>query len=128
MPQPVNTVTRLVEAINRADLDGALALYEKDAVLVAQPGQIARGTAELREALAGFTALKATLRAETQQVVEAGDVALYVGRWSLRGTDSDGQPVAMSGESTDVLRRQKDGRWLIALDNPWGAQILPKRP
>ena len=128
MPQAVNTVTRLVEAINRADLDGALALYEKDAVLVAQPGRIARGTAELREALAGFTALKATLRAETQQVVEAGDVALYVGRWSLRGTDPAGQPVAMSGESTDVLRRQKDGRWLIALDNPWGAQILPGRP
>ncbi len=30
----------------------------------------------------------------------------------------------MSGESTDVLRRQPDGRWLIALDNPWGVQIL----
>jgi len=23
-----------------------------------------------------------------------------------------------------VLRRQRDGHWLIALDNPWGAQIL----
>jgi len=32
----------------------------------------------------------------------------------------------MSGESSDILRRHKDGRWLIALDNPWGAQILPK--
>ncbi len=128
MPQPVNTVAELVEAINRADLDGALALYEKDAVLVAQPGRIARGTAELREALAGFIALKATLRSEAQQVVEAGDVALYVGRWSLRGIDPAGKPVATSGESADVLRRQKDGRWLIALDNPWGAQILPPKP
>jgi len=34
----------------------------------------------------------------------------------------------MSGESTDVLRRQEDGRWLIVLDNPWGAQILPPKP
>ena len=128
MSGPANTVTQLVEAINRADLDVAVALYEKDAVLVAQPGRIARGTAQLREALAGFTALKATLRSEAQQVVEAGDVALYVGRWSLRGTDPTGQTVAMNGESADVLRRQEDGRWLIVLDNPWGAQILPPKP
>jgi ketosteroid isomerase-like protein len=32
----------------------------------------------------------------------------------------------MAGESSDVLRRQRDGRWLIALDNPWGADLLPK--
>jgi uncharacterized protein (TIGR02246 family) len=123
---PARTVARLAEAINRGDLDAALALYESNAVMVARPGQLARGTAELRPALAGFIALKPALRIEAEQVVEAGDVALYLGRWSLRGTGPDGKPVAMSGESSDVLRRQKDGRWLIALDNPWGAQILPK--
>jgi uncharacterized protein (TIGR02246 family) len=123
---PASTVARLAEAINRGDLDGAVALYEKDAVMVVQPGQLARGAAELRNALAGFIALKPTLRMEAEQVIEAGDVALYLGRWSLRGTDPRGQPMAMSGESSDILRRQKDGRWLIALDNPWGVQILPK--
>jgi hypothetical protein len=30
-----------------------------------------------------------------------------------------------TGVSSDVLRRQPDGRWLIAIDNPWGAQVLP---
>jgi hypothetical protein len=30
----------------------------------------------------------------------------------------------MGGESSDILRRQSDGRWLIAIDNPWGAQVL----
>ncbi|HEU4353190.1 MAG TPA: SgcJ/EcaC family oxidoreductase [Burkholderiales bacterium] len=125
---PARTVARLAEAINRGDLDAAVALYEKDAVMVAQPGQLARGTAEMRNALAGFIALKPALRMEAQRVVEAGDVALYLGRWSLRGTDPSGQPVAMSGESSDILRRQNDGRWLIALDNPWGTQILPPKP
>jgi uncharacterized protein (TIGR02246 family) len=123
---PASTVARLAEAINRGDLDGAVALYEKDAVMVVQPGQLARGAAELRNALAGFIALKPTLRMEAERVLEAGDLALYLGRWSLRGTDPSGRPVAMSGESSDILRRQNDGRWLIALDNPWGAQILPK--
>jgi uncharacterized protein (TIGR02246 family) len=123
---PAKTVVRLAEAINRGDLDAALALYEQDAVMMVQPGQLARGAAELRNALAGFIALKPTLRMQAEQVVEAGDLALYLGRWSLRGTDPSGQPVALSGESSDILRRGKDGRWLIALDNPWGAQILPK--
>jgi hypothetical protein len=35
-----------------------------------------------------------------------------------------GLPVVQGGESADVLRRGDDGRWRIALDNPWGARIL----
>jgi len=127
MRGPIDTVNELVQAINQADLERAVAAYESDAVLVVQPGRLVRGSAQLREALAGFTALGAVLRSEAQQLIEAGDLALYIGRWSLSGTDPAGNPVAMAGESTDVLRRQRDGRWLIALDNPWGAQILPPR-
>jgi uncharacterized protein (TIGR02246 family) len=122
--EPIDTVAQLVQAINRGDLAAAVALYESNAVLVARPGQLARGAAEIRDTLAGFVALKATLRSEAQRVLEADNIALYLGRWSLRGTDPGGQAVVLSGESTDVLRRQQDGRWLIALDNPWGAQIL----
>lgn len=124
MAEPIDTVAQLVLAINRGDLTTAVALYESNAVLVVRPGQLARGAAEIRDALAGFVALKATLQSEAQQVLEAHDVALYLGRWSLRGTDPRGQAVLLSGESTDVLRRQPDGRWLIALDNPWGSQLL----
>ena len=127
MRGPIDTVNELVQAINQADLERAVAAYESDAVLVVQPGRLVRGSAQLREALAGFTALGAVLRSEAQQLIEAGDLALYIGRWSLSGTDPAGNPVAMAGESTDVLRRQRDGRWLIALDNPWGAQVLPPR-
>ena len=126
MQTPAHTVNQLVEAINRSDLEGAAALYEKHAVLVAQPGQVARGNAELKNALAGFIALKATLRSDAHQVIEAGDIALYIARWRLDGTGPDGQAISMAGESSDVLRRQPDGRWLIALDNPWGAALLPK--
>ncbi len=124
MAEPIDTVTQLVDAINRGDLAAAVALYESNALLVVRPGQLAHGAGEIRDALAGFVALKATLRSETQRLLQADNVALYVGRWSLRGTDPAGQTVALSGESTDILRLQRDGRWLIVLDNPWGAQIL----
>lgn len=124
MAGPIDTVNQLVSAINRGDLEGAASLYEPGAVLVVQPGKPARGPAQLREALAGFIALKPTLTSEAQEVVEAGDVALYVSRWNLRGTDPAGKALVLAGVSSDILRRQGDGRWLIALDNPWGGQIL----
>jgi len=127
MSGPIDAVNELVQAINDADLERAVAAYESSAVLVVQPGQLIRGSAQLREALAGFIALRAVLRSEAQQLIEAEGVALYIGRWSLTGTDPGGNAVVMNGESADVLRRQPDGRWLIALDNPWGAQILPSR-
>ena len=45
MPGPIDTVNDLVQAINHADLDRAVAAYESNAVLMAQPGQPARGSA-----------------------------------------------------------------------------------
>lgn len=54
-------------------------------MLVVRPGQLARGAAEIRDALAGFVGLKATLRSEAQRVLEADNVALYLGRWRPRG-------------------------------------------
>jgi uncharacterized protein (TIGR02246 family) len=127
MSTPIDTVNQLADAINRGDLEAALALYEMDAVLVVRPGTLARGSMELRTSLAQFIQLKPTLRTQTQSVVEVDDIALYVGRWTLQGVDPSGQGIAMGGESSDILRRQRDSRWLIAIDNPWGAQILEQR-
>jgi len=121
---PKDAVGQLVKALNSGDLDAAVSLYETTAVLVAQPGKIARGTTALREALSAFIALKPTLVARREQLIEAGDIALYASDWILTGTDPTGKPLEMRGRSSDVLRRRSDGSWLIAVDNPWGAAIL----
>ena len=121
---PLEAVAQFINAMNNGDLETALTFYEPGASLVVKPGVVATGTLALREALAGFVALKPTLTTEAQQVMEAGDVALYCSRWSLRGTDPSGNQVHMGGRSSDVLRRQRDGNWLIALDNPWGTDIV----
>jgi uncharacterized protein (TIGR02246 family) len=122
---PAATVTRLTDAVNRCDLDAAAALYAPDAVLVGQPGSTARGYQQIREALRGFIRLRPTLTTTASRVLETGDLALYLGRWRLIGSGPGGVPVTMGGESADVLRRESDGRWLIALDDPWGTALLP---
>jgi uncharacterized protein (TIGR02246 family) len=124
MTTPLDTINKLVEAFERQDVDAAISLYEPQAVIVAQPGQIASGTAAVRKALEGFISLKPKLKTISHQLVEAGDIALYCSKWTLTGTAPDGKRVEMSGMSSDVLRRQPDGRWLVAVDNPWGTSII----
>ena len=121
---PKDAVGQLVKALNSGNLDAAVSLYEATGVLVAQPGKIARGTTALRDALSAFIALKPTLVARREQIIEAGDIALYTSDWVLKGKDPTGKPLEMRGQSSDVLRRRSDGSWLIAVDNPWGTTIL----
>jgi uncharacterized protein (TIGR02246 family) len=107
--------------MNEGDLDGALALYEPDALLQVAPGETpARGLAAIRRALTAFLALEGRIDGQIIKVHEAGGIALVVNRWSLRGRQPDGKPVELAGVSADVLRQQASGGWKIVVDDPWG--------
>jgi len=118
---PQQVIELFSQCLNSGNLEGALALYEPDAVFAPQPGQLVSGLGAIREALAGFFALRPQINGEIQEVLEAENIALVINSWSLTGTQPDGQPLAMEGTSADVVRRQEDGRWLLAIDDPWGA-------
>ena len=111
------------DGVNRGDLEGLTGLYEAQAAFVVSPGQIVTGHDAVREACAGLLALRPQAQIEPLVVVRTGDLAVLVSRWSLTGTDDDGAPVAIGGQTADVVRRQADGCWRFAIDNPWGDQI-----
>jgi uncharacterized protein (TIGR02246 family) len=121
---PLDLITELIRAMNAQDLKRAMRLFEPDASFVMKPGVVVSGTAGIRQALEGFMALKPTLTIEAQQVVQAGDVAQYCARWSIKGVDPIGTAVQLGGRSSSILRRQPDGRWLFLVDNPWGTDIV----
>lgn len=106
-----------VEAFNRHDVEAIIALYEPDAVLVSLAGPV-RGTQAIGEAYRGFFAMRPTIELQTLGAHQAGDLALLHGKWILRGTGPDGAEVCNEGHNTEVMRRQPDGRWLFAIDNP----------
>ena len=121
---PVNIVDQLVQAVNQGNLDAAVACYEADATLIVQPGQVATGKKAIREALAGFIAMKTTITTETRKIIQTDEIALSISMWSAIGTGPDGTPFKIAETSADVLHRQADGKWLIVIDNPFGAAIL----
>ncbi len=110
------------DALNSGEIDALMALYEPGASLIPQPGQLATGTQAIRQALSEFLAMKPTISVGTRNIVQAGDIALLYSKWTLRGTGPDGNPIEMAGQGTEVARRQRDGAWLLVVDNPYAAE------
>ena len=117
---PEQVLDSIVAGINSGDLDTLMGLYEREAAFATQPGSLAHGATGIRESLAGFISMKGELDLEVTRVLEVDDLALVTGVWSFEGTGPDGEPVRLTANNADVLRRQADGTWRFVIDNPWG--------
>ena len=119
---PAEAHTLFQKAFNAGDLQGLVALYEPDAILIPQPGsEPVQGIQAIRSTLEGFLALRGKIELETKHVVRYGDIALLRGAWRLRGTGPDGKPVEMAHGSAEVVRRQADRSWRYIIDHPFGS-------
>ena len=119
MPEDLHT--RFVASFNAHDIDGLMALYEKDAALVPQPGAITMGYDANRQALQQFLALNGRIEIHTIEIVQAGGLALLRGEWRLTGIEPDGKSIVLSGKNIEVARRQPAGHWQFVIDHPYGA-------
>jgi uncharacterized protein (TIGR02246 family) len=118
---PTDVIAVFNAAMREGRVQDALALYEPDAVFIAQPGGPAlTGRDAIRDALIQFAALKPTMSADIRKVVHAADVATVLSTWQLHGTAPDGTPVRIGATSADVMRRRPNGTWGILIDDPWG--------
>lgn len=96
-----------IERANAGDVDGLVALYEPDAVLAFPPGSQAIGHAQIRKVFEELVAAAPVLSPGRQHpALVSGDVALTA------STLTTGQV------SVEIARRQPDGSWLWAVDQP----------
>jgi len=119
---PEQVLEAVVEGINTGNHELLLSLYESDAAFATGPGKLAHGLGDICQALDGFIALNGKLDLEVKRVLQVDDLALVVGQWSFEGTSPDGAAVRLGARNADVLRRQADGSWRFAIDNPWGTE------
>ena len=117
-PDEIDTL--FAKALNAADVDALMSLYEADASLMPSPGNVVVGKVAIRQALAGLIAAKPTMTLNARTLSQTGDLALVTAQWQLAMTDTEGKPVTVNGQSVEVVRRQADGRWLFAIDFPFG--------
>jgi len=108
---PEDLARFFVVRANAGDVDGLVALYEPDALLAGPAGQIMIGAEAIRDFYAGLLATRPTFVAGQQRpALRRGDIALTSSR-------------LVNGRVTaEVARRQPDGTWLWAIDQPAVAQ------
>ena len=108
-----------VQFFNAGDIDSLISLYEPNALLVPFSNPRVQGQAAIRAAMLGFLERKDHMELALDKVFQADDIAILFSSWTL--TDPDGKALETSGQTSDVVRRQADGRWLFVIDIPQGA-------
>jgi len=64
--------------------------------------------------------MKPHITLATRDVLRSGQLAMLRSSWEMTFTGPDGQAAHIAHRSAEVVRLQKDGRWLYVIDNPFG--------
>lgn len=113
------------EGFNNADRDAMAAMFEEDAILLLPPGdRLLRGRETICEAVHAFAA-SSNFEIHDIEALENGDLAIVYVTRTRTTTQADSTVVRLTGTTSGVVRRQPDGQWLIAIDNPNGTQVRP---
>jgi uncharacterized protein (TIGR02246 family) len=112
----------LIEAMEKGDVETTVALYEPDAVLLTESGDIMKGDA-IRKHNEEFISLKTKTTIDEVKTVISGDGSLATTRMKCTTVYSDpktGNQVSLFTNTVEVLRKQPDGTWRFVIDDPFG--------
>ena len=123
-PHPIALlIDKADKAINQEDFDTVVDLYAEDAVLVIKPGKHAVGKVEIRRAMVAIAAhfdRSLDVRQNGMVILETGDTALVLARTLVSARN---HPV-VERRATYVFKKDAEERWLCAIDNSYGHEVL----
>jgi len=111
------------KAINEEDFDTVVDLYAENAVLVIRPGKTAVGKVQIRnamEAIAAHFDRSLDVRQAGMVILETGDTALVLARTLVSAKNSP----TIERKATYAFRKDAEDRWMCAIDNSYGHEVL----
>ena len=121
------TVEKMVAAFEKKDIDGIMATYETNAIVMFEPGVPLTGHDVLRKAFSQAVNINPQYQFHGHEVFISGNIATHITPWDMVGTLPDGSRIEESGLSVAILRKQADGSWLMIQDNPHGQFLLKSK-
>jgi ketosteroid isomerase-like protein len=103
--RPEDLGRMFIERANAGDVEGLVALYEPEAVVALPPGRLTRGREAIRRAYRDLLEGRPSFSGEQRPALRNGDLAFTSTRFQ-------------GGVTAEVARRQPDGTWLWAIDQP----------
>ncbi|MFJ6759241.1 MULTISPECIES: YybH family protein [unclassified Streptomyces] len=127
---PAELLQLLGERIKAKDVDGIIALHEREAAIVNYDGSVIRGHKDIRAFYIEWFKSNPVLTVNPRQVVMAGGVrgwdgkvrnrtAAIMGDYKLEQNAADGTRESFTGNFCDTVQEQSDGKWLYVQDNPY---------
>lgn len=116
-------ISKADTAINREDFDTLLDIYSDDAVLVIKPGLNAVGKEQIKkafEAIAAHFEHSLDVKQAGMAILETGDTALVLATTVVSAKSLP----ATERKATYVFKKGNDHRWVCAIDNSYGHDLL----
>ena len=105
----------LVQTLEQQDLEGAVALYEPDAVFLSPSGRFGDRAAIRTLYRSVFMAVHGRLTMISKHLITGAGLCVDDGVYSETLTDTTtGKKTAVTGEYVLVTRRVQDGSWKVA--------------
>jgi uncharacterized protein (TIGR02246 family) len=101
------------------DVEGTIAFYADDAVLLPGNAPIARDRKSIRESWAGLLGPNTAVswKVSKVEVAKSGDIGYLYGTYSLAIRDpKGGATVSDTGKLVEIWKKQADGRWKCIVD------------
>jgi len=101
------------------DLEGTVAFYADDAVLLPPNAPIARDRKSIRESWAGLLGPNTAVawKVSKVEVAKSGELGYLYGTYSLTIRDpKGGPPVSDTGKLVEIWKKQADGTWKCIVD------------
>jgi ketosteroid isomerase-like protein len=117
---PNEVLPKIVKLVYAGAFDEAMQLYADDCVMIEKPTVVLKGKNAIRQSLQTMVDSGNVLSVQMQEAVVVGDIAYSISDWQMT---KNGVTISV-GKATDLLRRTSDGKWLMVLDNPFGASAL----
>ena len=128
---PLEHVIRAADAaITAEDFDALMDFYADDATLVVKPGLNVTGKDNIRAAfvkIAEHVQHSLVVGQGRMEVIEGGDTALVIMESTLDYVAA-GETVSATRRATYVFHKGADARWVCAVDNSYGTDLLDQRP
>lgn len=108
--------------------DTLMKYYSDDAILVVKPGMITRGKEEIKKAFIAIAKYFNNSVVPTQGemlILEAGDIALVISKRYLLPITRIRNILWIERQHM-FLRRIQKGKWLCAIDNSYGTDLIIK--
>jgi uncharacterized protein (TIGR02246 family) len=120
-------IAKADRAINNHDFDTVADCYTEEAVLVVKPGVLVHGREAIKEAhkkIAAYFNGSLKVSQGGMIIIEAEDIALVLSKTYIESPQKIDSEFSTEREAIYIYKKTADGKWLCAIDNSYGVELL----